>query len=337
MFEIANETPFEVALVPGADKDGCDYAVVILKGTFDLAGDGDDLPPAEEQASIVFADEPYGEPGESSVRYESDICLRKGGTDVVLVGNAYPRGGRGRVAEVRLQLGSLEKTVRVFGDRVWYRKMGFWKHTEPEPFESMPLVFERAYGGVDESDPNPEKHDYEKRNPVGTGFAVAARKERLEGLALPNLEDPQAAVTSWKDRPAPAGFGFVGRGWAPRIGHAGTYDEAWQENRCPLLPEDFDERYFNGGAPGLVASPHLAGGERVRLAGASPEGVLGFSLPVRDFGVDVWIKGGKRSAHPVLDTVVIEPDASRLMLTWRATMPCSREFLYVDCVIVSET
>jgi hypothetical protein len=336
MFEIANETPFEVALVPGADKEGRDHAVVILKGTFDLEGDGDDLPLAEEQAPVLFADEFYGEPGESSVKYESDICLRKGGTDVVLVGNAYPRGGKAKIAEVRLQVGPLDKRVRVFGERAWYRKLGFWKHTEPEPFEIMPLLFEKAFGGADTTDADPEKHDYEKRNPVGTGFAVASKKERLEGLALPNLEDPEALITSWKDRPVPAGFGFFGRGWEPRVGHAGTYDEAWQEKRCPLLPEDFDERYFNGGAPGLVASPHLEGGERVRLAGAAPDGVVGFTLPARDFEVDIWLKGRKETSRPVLDTVVIEPDAGRLMLTWRSTVPCPREFVYIDCVIVTE-
>jgi len=214
--------------------------------------------------------------------------------------------------------------------------MGFWKQTEPEPFESMPLVWERAFGGADTADEDPEKHDYEKRNPVGTGFVAAAKKERLEGLALPNLEDPEAAITSWKDRPAPAGFGFVGRGWEPRLGHAGTYDEAWQQNRCPLLPEDFDERYFNGGSPGLIASPHLEGGERVRLAGASPDGVLGFTLPVRDLEVELWRKGRKEAGRPVLDTVVIEPDAGRVMLTWRATVACPREFVYLDCVIVTE-
>jgi hypothetical protein len=38
----------------------------------------------------------------------------------------------------------------------------------------------------------------------------------------------------------------------------------------------------------------------------------------------------------VLDTVVIEPDEGRVMLTWHSTVPCPREFVYVDCVIVTE-
>jgi len=37
----------------------------------------------------------------------------------------------------------------------------------------------------------------------------------------------------------------------------------------------------------------------------------------------------------VLDTVFIDADARRLVLVWRATIPCPRLFLYIDCVRVT--
>lgn len=38
----------------------------------------------------------------------------------------------------------------------------------------------------------------------------------------------------------PAGFGCISRTWLPRLPLAGTYDQAWLENRHPGLPDDFN-------------------------------------------------------------------------------------------------
>lgn len=44
----------------------------------------------------------------------------------------------------------------------------------------------------------------------------------------------------------PAGFGFVGRSWLPRISYAGTYDQKWLDEQHPYPPFDMDYRYWNG-------------------------------------------------------------------------------------------
>ena len=49
-----------------------------------------------------------------------------------------------------------------------------------------------------------------------------------------------------------AAFGPVGRHWEPRVRYAGTYDDRWTEDRMPLLPKDFDDRFHNAAPPGLV-------------------------------------------------------------------------------------
>src|SRR5215469_9031201 len=115
----------------------------------------------------------------------------------------------------------------------------------------MPLLYERAFGGWDCTDEDPQKHRYEPRNPAGTGFRHTHRAE--DEFALPNIEDPAQPFRTYGERPPPAGFGFIAANWLPRLSFAGTYDRAWDDERKPLLPTDFDRRFFNGASTGLIA------------------------------------------------------------------------------------
>jgi len=334
MLEVENRTSFVSGVFPGTDKDGRDFLTVTVKGTFVLDKQGRTLEEAEEQEPLIMGDVHYGEPGESSVKYESDTGPLKTATDVVLVGHAYPPGGEGSSVDVSLAVGSVERTVRVFGDRKWSRTLGKWGLTKPEKFERMPLIYERAYGGMDAVDEDPAKHAMERRNPVGSGFAVS--RGSLEDLPGPNIEDPGNLIKGWKDRPDPVGFGFIGRGWAPRVDLAGTYDGVWEKDRLPLLPKDFDHRYFNGAHTSLTAAPRLKGGESVTVRGATPRGELRFPLPRRALDMSWTIRDNWTHVPMDLDTVVIEPDESRVLLTWRATIECGREMTAIDKIITEE-
>ncbi len=332
MLQVTNRTPFEVGVFPGRDKEHYDDATVLVKATFELEPNAAALPIAAVQAPIVYGEEFYGEPDASSIRYESDYCPAKCGTDVVLIGHAYAAEGAASV-DVTLAAGPLRKTVRVFGKRVWRRAADGWRASDPEPFARMPLVYERAFGGADRSDPDPAKHAFELRNPVGVGFSSG---DVVEGAALPNLEDPAALITRPGDAPPPAGFGFIGRSWQPRIGFIGTYDERWIAERCPLLPDDFDRRFHNGAHPDLIAPEHFAGGEPVLLQGASPAGELRFALPRRSPAVLVTTRGALVRHVPRLDTVVIEPDERRVSLCFRATFRCPRSLLFIDDITIED-
>jgi hypothetical protein len=338
MYEVVNRTPFVVALVPGLDATDVAHVTVLAKGTFSLPPRPGPLVPAEQQVPALWADEHNGDdPATSSVRYESDAAARKPGTDVVLVGHAHAGARRQPTVDVGLKIGTVRKVVRVTGERRWVRTLGTWSISSPPvPFERMPLVYERAFGGFDKSDANPGKHAGDDRNPVGAGFAATDSKARLEGLPLPNLEDPRQPIKSWKDRPPVAGFGFVARSWLPRRLLAGSYDEAWLKTRSPLLPADFDERFFNGAPADQVVAPHLRGGEPVLISGVSADGPLTFELPRArpDFEVR-WADG----AHPepvaaVLDTVLFEPDERRVVLSWRSTVRCGRRLRQLRQVVV---
>lgn len=335
MLELRNRTPFQAAIVPGLTKNGTDTVTVVVKGTFSLKGKSGDLRLADEQLTVRHDDDFLGEPGLSSLRHEADTSPQKKRTDIVLIGHAYaPRPGP--IMDVRLAVGRVEKTVRVLGDRVWHRAAGAWRPTAPAPFERMPLIWERSFGGADTSDPDPDKHERETRNPLGTGLVLAERPERLEDLRLPNLEDPAALIDEPLDRPAPAGFGFLGRDFAPRAGFAGTYDQKWRDEKCPLLPDDFDDRYFNSAPPGLVAPRNLLGGEPVEIDGASPSGDLRFWVPKRRIEIELSIRRSPTRHLATMDTLCIEPDERRALVTWKVTVPCPRAFLHIEHVTITD-
>ncbi len=333
MLELVNRTPHAVALIPFSDVEGHNRAGVVIKGTWAVAP-GAEPALADEQQPVLRCDLRNGDAPQASLRYAADLGWPKPATDVALVGHAYAPRARSTEVDVGLTVGRVRKVVRVVGDRAWYRSIASWQITKPRPFEKIPLAYEQAYGGRDATDPRREQ--WEPRNPVGKGFVAAAVRERLEGLLLPNLEDPGRPISSWKDRPVPAGFGFIDSSWAPRAQLAGTYDANWEAERAPLLPEDFDERFMNAAHPDLVARGHLAGGEPVLVTNADPTGRLDFRLPRRKFTVTAVVEGRTVSADPSLDTVWIDADARLLVIVWRTAFPAPRCLAAIRAVFVKE-
>jgi hypothetical protein len=243
----------------------------------------------------------------------------KPATDLVLIAHAYAREPGAAVVDVEFRVGPITRQLRVTGDRVWVRRAtGIVAPTSPEAFEKIPLVYERAFGGWDRSAADPRHHGFHPENPVGVGFRTKhARFE--EGTRLPNVEDPGFPLTSYSGSSRVAGVGFISPEWEPRRSFAGTYDEAWSRTRMPLLPRDFDRRYFNAAPPGLVVPGYSRGDEPVLVRGACPTGTLSFRLP----GIQAPIcRVACRDREDVLlqtrlDTVVVHGDAAKLYMVWR--------------------
>ncbi len=317
--DLDNPTPlaFEPAFL--ADEEGRAVFVPILKGTWRIE-DGARLELAEKQVPVNLAGEHWGNPDTSSYKFEPECVFVKPATDAVLIGHAWPAERGAAEVSVGFRVGPVQKIVRVVGDRFWVKGSGGGPAmTAPRPFERMPLTWERAFGGWDRGDPDPNKHSFEPRNPVGTGFRLRWW-EAEKAVRLPNLEDPQQPIRDFADRPPPAGFGFTSPNWQPRAALAGTYDEAWMKARMPLLAKDFDRRFFNAAAPGLIAAGHLRGNEPVMVVNASPRGRLAFSLPgLPPPRVEVELRGRRQETLPLaLDTVVVDTDEEIVVLTWRA-------------------
>jgi len=306
------------ALLFSQSEEGQPLAVTVIGATFRI--EGNRVVPAEEPLEIKPGGEFWGEPGKSSYKLEPQVAFVKNSTDVVLLGHAYSLG-RSSV-DVAVHVGPLRQIATVTGDRYWIKSLGAISMTWAEPFERLPLIYERAFGGWDRSHPDEERHAFEPRNPLGTGFR--SRRGRFEeGVRLPNIEDSRNRLREYGDAPPPAGFGFTCPDWQPRASFAGTYDEAWMNDRMPLLPLDFDRRFFNAASPGLVAPRHLNGDEPVFIENASPGGTISFNLPgVPRPECRVQLKGRRdERVETNLDTVIINTDENLLMLVWRGYLP----------------
>lgn len=316
---IENRTALSFQPLFLADEDGRPLLVLVAQATYEIVA-GRSLSLAPEQAPPSVEGSLYGaDPASSSYRLEPVFAFIKPATDVVLIGHAVaPRHGATEVSVV-FRAGPVGKVVRVVGDRGWARAGGAITATRPHSFDRIPLVYERAFGGWDRSHADPARHTFEPRNPVGIGFRAPGGVFE-EGSRLPNLEDPDHLLTQYGQAVPPAGFGFTSPSWQPRASFAGTYDDAWSKDRMPLLPKDFDRRFFNAASPGLVAPGYLKGDEPVLVENASTLGRLSFRLPgARAPRCKVELR--RRADVEVetkLDTVVVDTDADRVLLTYRA-------------------
>jgi hypothetical protein len=325
MLQLNNPTHLKCSLGIFPNPEGIECIYAVAKATFAVVHGR--VVPAEEQVQITIVDESWGDPLNSSLKSASEMTLVKPSTDIILIGHAYAPKGRARETAVRLRVGELDKTIWVFGDRVWLP--GVLGHTvsDPRPFDRIPLRYEFAFGGTDPDPYDTEQPDYEPRNPIGRGLVPRRSRLPTDGIPLPNLEDPDHLIQTPGDRPVPACFAPVCAHWEPRRSFAGTYDDTWQKKRAPYLSADFDPRFFQSAHPDLITREYLKGGEQVEIVGASPIGTLKFLLPTcRPRMIFHW-DGREIEQGPNLDTVIFEPDDARFSIVWRACLVTDKKTL----------
>lgn len=331
--EITNNTPFKAEALPFKGPGNKNILTVIVKGTFDILPDKQ-AATSHDQIPIAFGDELYDEKNDNiSVKFESDMAPFKPRADIVLTGRAYAQDRR-TVLDVMLRVGNLKKILRIFGNRYWVSSFLAERPSEPEPFSVMDITYERAFGGIDM-----ESGDFCRENPTGQGFYTKKTKKTLNNSPLPNIEDPDNLIRSWKDHPKPVGFGFYNKAWIPRASYAGTYDTKWRKERSPEFPEDFSFDYYNAAHPDLQVKGYLKGDEEVELVNLRPDGAVRFKLPGMKLKCKVMklydmvspSAFGKRNENDPrliteeadfnLDTLCLIPDENRFYLVWRALCP----------------
>jgi hypothetical protein len=336
----------EFVILPGQAEAGQPIFSVLVKRTYTIRP-GQPAARSEKDRPFVQVDEYYepGDPESATVKYESDLVPYKLATDVVVVGKAHaPKGKEVHRLDVAVEIGRHKKVIRVTGDRrCLFREKRSPGFTDPAPFTDMEIRYERAYGGVDLKS-NPDLPFYYPRNYMGTGVAVKNIREAIDGLALPNLEDPQDLLTPervalgepdrWNHQPLPQGFGWFQKTWYPRCSFVGSVpgfvdpDEELREEVLGLVPRrqvalarqfklpSFDVRFNNGASLGL-ALPWLNGDELIKLSHLTPGGELKFTLPKDPPRIMLDIGLGENELKPVLHTVCVRTEEREVDLVWR--------------------
>ncbi len=296
-----SKIPTNLRLVCAQPYEDYELALV-MKLTFSITASGECVP-AKTQLPIIVAPVPYETvktPLVSPPSWDSDLMAFKAGTDVVVQGHAYSYGRAAQTIDAELALPNVSRIVRVHGDRRLDWGMGRPVFTPAEPFELMPLRYDRAYGGCDQFnlgkvtdllmreliktqpalqlDSSSESHY--PRNPAGRGFLIEMNRQSSENMLLPNLEFPFDPVTperlavgstdNWMSAPLPATFDWIDPSWFPRIAYLGLTPEH-------IVPVDGVQEIARGwAAPGLLKlkSVMRGGWHPTFQHGASPGLVL---------------------------------------------------------------
>ncbi|MBU6260462.1 MAG: DUF2169 domain-containing protein [Burkholderiales bacterium] len=316
MWALDNRTPFAADSSWIRDGDGAEVWIVAVKATYDIGADGSTRVAAEQ---VPVHSGPLPHAGLASLRYDTDLGPPKPATDILLVGHAHAQGAA-PVTELRVgfRVGSLTRTARISGDRHWQRGLLSQAPSPALPFRRMPLVWERAFGGDELDAANGSG------NPLGRGIQPDAEGR----IWLPNIEPIERPIRRPRDRPAPLGFGPVASHWPPRRRYAGTYDQAWFDDRRPLPPLDLDPRHAQLAPAGQQVAGHLRGGEEIVLFNLTPPGYaangrLAFILPRLTLAFQTLFDDGTSVAgRALIHSLILEPDHPRVSVVHHLALPC---------------
>ena len=301
---------------------GTHRLAIAALGFFKLGQSNERFLVDNEQWPLVLPQLPAGQP--------LDHVLPKAHAEVMLCGAAHATKPV-ELMHVRLQCGPVDKRLRVIGDRRWDRT---WTrmvciHT-PEPFTTMPLTLERAYGGED--------HD----NPLGCGHLPAFSWLQVPAGKMPNVEYPDIPLVPGRSDQPYAGFAPQQLAHAKRKRVAsGTYDQRWLSEDFPGLPRDFDFSLYNLSPIDQQFRGRFAGDEAYRLEGVHPtKAVLAGTLPALQARAFVLAQGqGTEAAQEVAlqcDTVWFFPEAGVGLMVYRGeTTVVDSDALDIETLMVA--
>lgn len=335
---VLNHTPFPAIAFRQYNLAGQMNGVVAVRGTFKLVENAK-MRVADRQASLVMSDTYTGNPHQTSCIAQTDLVPYKPGTDITFIGSTFAPGGiPSQSWRCGMRIGSTSKFLTVHGPRDWVptatktwrgalaRKMYediSWDLSKAKPVNAVPLDWDRAYGGAL---PTAEGSvpDVVRTNPLGRGVVPHLTQYDATSIIAPQIESQENPVSDWRVEYSPEGFGFISPWWRQRQQHAGTYDDAWLNERHPLLPADFDFRFWQCAHPDLIVEPWLIGKESFELVNLMPE-IENFVGRLPDIQLRMRLQIGER--YGVTDLVLdgvhfdMRPDVENVYLTWRAGFP----------------
>jgi uncharacterized protein YjbI with pentapeptide repeats len=237
------------------------------------------------------------------------LAPRKVKGDLLVTGQAHANPdetGNRRYVPIALEMGKWRKALAVFGDRVWLPGALSTTISEPRRFDSMPVTYDRAYGGPG--------FDW---NPIGMGAGPGPR-----GQMLPNIEWPNRRILTPKTEQPPAGFGAIDRAWRPRADKLGTHDAAWLAEYWPGPPPDFDPEYWNAAPADQQFAGGFRGDEVLHVENMHPNQPR-FALALPGLALRAFVAkadGAFEELSMMLDTFAVDMEAGQSELVWRGAL-----------------
>jgi hypothetical protein len=153
------------------------------------------------------------------------------------------------------------------------------------------------------------------------GFPLNAEPDHPQ--QLPWLQRPGISSRRKHHDKYPAGFGYWPENASHRQCYSGTYDEAWERDRKPGLPKDFDARFFNTAHPNLQWPQAPALGTQIRLVHLAQTPEVTLRMPALELAAQATTADGTLLPAVTLipDTLTIEPDQQRMSLVQRTALP----------------
>ena len=338
--KLFNATPYVLLPFESTSDPAQPELTLVVKGTFKLRQDQPAIAVDKEQQQPPRGDDMHMDDIGRSLRYSTDLAPMKVRGEAMVHAVCHVTDGRARTScDVSMEVGAIKKKLRVTGDRAWVTEPRVVM-TRPHPFESMPIRWERAFGGLSL-----------QNNPLGRGAEPEPDDDGRSIHRLPNVEYIDRLVPRPGDRPPPAGFGPLSPMWQPRLGRQGTRDQRWAMFRAPLPPKDFDplchnaapedqqlpKGYFRGDEPIVMAGlsrqwpvfRSALPGKRLRLflLVAKPpakEGEIAGAVEAEEKAEGAESEGAPERFVEIqmnLDTVHIDMEAESLVLLWRRQIP----------------
>lgn len=317
--------------------------ILIVRATFDFAIDGKAVTLAKLQSPInlgdTFAGPVEANPLHAVVIEDGDLLPYKPGTDILVLGHAHAPNNQTQTDWLAgIRVGTIKKMLHLYGPRQFRKNLLGWSLDKASPVLRVALDYRLAYGGCIaipadlSADQEPDAVSY-PNNPAGCGWlpdsaalkhlAKPARRyvdawiSAQKILPAPQIEAITTPVTHPYQNCAPVGLSPLARWWSPRVAYQGKYDEQWRTTRAPLLPIDFDTRYYQSATPEMVATPHLSGHESVSMIGLLPANTE-MCLPGWNIIAAIQHASGTHTVSlPVLDTLRFNLDSRQVVLVWR--------------------
>lgn len=326
MLSLENNTPWQAGLYTGWGPDRRMRLTVVVKLQFRF-DTGERVRPLLPGSPIVVGDVYRGEPETSSIRQADESVPFKAGSELLLIGTAYPAQPGDTMRRVGLRLSRdgtvlCRKHLAVTGPRRWRQGLLGMSAGSASPLPPTEVIYENSYGGVDASGSDPRVF---AANPAGVGFRRRCRVS--DGDPLPAVQPVDGLIVAPGDLPGDAvGFGPIAPGWVPRRSLADVSGQvASADTSCPY-PDPVPLALHNAAPADQRLARPLQGGESLDLTGWFPDvSSVSLRLPVSR----PWARAVSDTATARLplawDTLIVDCEQRTLTALWRGGMAYAPE------------